>query len=91
MNRKSSDYGKLLIEYTAVPTPITFNHPGRTFRGLYMITVQAIDDKSKVMFYVSFKQKSQKNQFAFRPNGIKIKKGGQKISLRWNLRYSHSN
>lgn len=86
MSRRSSDYGKLLIEYTGVPTSITFNHPGKAFRGLYVITIQATDDESKVMFYVSLKHKSQKKQFGFRPNGIKIKKGGQKISLRWNLR-----
>jgi len=38
------------------------------------------------MFHVKKKKKSQKKQFGFRPNGIKSKKGGQKIYLRWNLR-----
>jgi len=74
------------VEYTGVPTPVTYDH-GRAYRGLYVITVQAVDDESNVMFYVSLRQKSPKKPFEFRPNEIKIKEGGQKISLRWNLRY----
>lgn len=76
----------LLIEYTGVSIPVTYEH-GKADRGLYAISAQTeIGDDSKVMFYVALKQNSQTSQFGFRPNGIKIKKGGQKINLRWNLR-----
>jgi len=84
-NNNFNEYGKLLVEYTGVPTPVTYDH-GRAYKGLYVITIQAVDDESNVMFYVSLRRKSQKKQFGFRPNAIKIKEGGQKISLRWNLR-----
>ncbi|XP_022176309.1 protein NDNF-like [Myzus persicae] len=84
-NNKSSDIGRLLIEYTGVSIPVTYEH-GRANRGLYVISAQtATGDDSKAMFHVGLKQKSQNKQFGFRPNGIKIKKGGQKIYLRWNL------
>jgi len=76
----------LLIEYTGVSIPVTYEH-GKAYRGLYVISAQtAIGNDSKVMFYVALKQKLQKKQFGFRPNEIRIKKGGQKIYLRWNLR-----
>jgi len=85
-NNKSNDIGRLLIEYTGVSIPATYEH-GKAKRGLYVISAQtATGDDSKVMFYVGLNKNSQKNQFGFRPNGIKIKKGGQKIYLRWNLR-----
>lgn len=85
-NNTSNDIGRLLIEYTGVSMSVTYEH-GRANRGLYVISAQmATGDDSKVMFHVGLKQKSQKKQFGFRPNGIKIKKGGQKIHLRWNLR-----
>ncbi|XP_015379076.1 PREDICTED: uncharacterized protein LOC107173166, partial [Diuraphis noxia] len=84
-NNTSNDIGRLLIEYTGVSIPVTYEH-GRANRGLYVISAQmATGDDSKVMFHVGLKQKSQKKQFGFRTNGIKIKKGGQKIYLRWNL------
>ncbi|KAF0767360.1 protein NDNF [Aphis craccivora] len=76
---------KLLIEYTGVSIPVTYDH-GKANRGLYVISAQtAAGDDSNAMFYVGLKQKSQKKQFGYRPNGIRIKKGGQKIYLRWNL------
>lgn len=69
---------------------MTYNHGehGETNEGLYVITAQAEDDDSMAVFNLSLKPiTSQKKNFFFRPNGIKIKKGGHKISLRWNLRY----
>jgi len=85
-NSKSSDIGRLLIEYTGVSIPATYQH-GKAKRGLYVISAQTTTgEDSKAMFYVGLNQNSQKNQFGFRPNGVKIKKGGQKIYLRWNLR-----
>ncbi|CAI6361714.1 unnamed protein product [Macrosiphum euphorbiae] len=84
-NSKSSDIGRLLIEYTGVSIPATYQH-GKAKRGLYVISAQTTTgEDSKAMFYVGLNQNSQKNQFGFRPNGVKIKKGGQKIYLRWNL------
>lgn len=77
-NNKSSDIGRLLIEYTGVSIPVTYDH-GKANRGLYVISAQtAAGDDSNAMFYVGLKQKSQKKQFGYRPNGIRIKKGGQK-------------
>lgn len=84
-NNTSSGLGKTLVEYTGVVTPVTFEHT-KAHKGLYVITAQAVDDESaNVTFFWSLVQKPPKN-FRFRPNGIKIKTGGQKISLRWNLR-----
>lgn len=80
--------GHTLISYTGVSRPVTYDH-GKAYRGLYVMTVQAEDDGSSqdvIYIYVSLGQKSTVEQFSLRPNVIKIKKGGQKISLRWNLR-----
>lgn len=85
-NSTSSGLGKTLVEYTGVMTPVTYEHI-KAHKGLYVITAQAIDDESQVTFFLSLVQKPPKN-FRFRPNVIKIKTGGQKISLRWNLRYA---
>lgn len=76
----------MLVEYTGVMTPVTYEHI-KAHKGLYVITAQAIDDESQVTFFLSLVQKPPRN-FRFRPNVIKIKTGGQKISLRWNLRYA---
>lgn len=73
------------MEYTGVSRRVTYDH-GKASNGLYVITAEAIDEDSLVMFYVSLRPKSPKKQFGFRPNGIKIKKGSQKVNLRWNLR-----
>lgn len=85
-NSTSSGLGKTLVEYTGVMTPVTYEHT-KAHKGLYVITAQAIDDESQVTFFLSLVQKPPKN-LKFRPNAIKIKTGGQKISLRWNLRYA---
>ncbi|VVC33726.1 Fibronectin type III,Immunoglobulin-like fold,Protein of unknown function DUF2369 [Cinara cedri] len=83
--------GHTLISYTGVSIPLTYDH-GRAYSGLYVMTVQAEDDGSLqdinlIFIYVSLKQRSPVEQFGLRPNVIKIKKGGQKISLRWNLSF----
>lgn len=84
-NNTLSGIGITLIEYTGVSTSVTYEHV-KTHNGLYAISIQSIDEESEVTFSLSLKQKTPK-KLSFRPNGIKIKTGGQKISLRWNLRY----
>lgn len=83
---KPSKNGKLLVEYTGVSIPVVYDH-GRAYQGLYLVSVQAVDEESQVMIYVTLREKSQQTRSISSPIGMKIKRKEQKISLRWNLRY----
>ncbi|XP_050548742.1 protein NDNF-like [Daktulosphaira vitifoliae] len=84
LGQKFSELGTKLKEYTAVSIPSNYHRPIAK-PGLYVITVQAVDDELQVRIDVTYGQKSPFKPLGFYPSEIKIRRGGQKVFLRWKV------